>query len=126
MKYKLFTSAVLFGAVAAMHASTLTLGSFATTSVNPGFDNTATLFAPGSSAVNTGSTTTYDISAGSIWHSALGSSSYLSFNAGTGAALSYVAPNGDYIYTTSFTLPSKSAGTRMCCTVLVRSALNHV
>jgi hypothetical protein len=93
-----------------VYASTLTLGSYATTATNPGFDNSATVYAPGSSAVNTGSTATYDISAGTIWHSALGSSSYVSFNAGTGALLSYVAPNGNYTYTTTFTLPTNSTG----------------
>lgn len=111
MNYKLLGSAVfLFGAVTAVHASTLTLGSYASTSANPGFDNTATLFVPGSSTVNTGSTATYNVNGGTAWHSALGSSSYVSFNAGTGASLSYVAPNGDYIYTTTFTLPPKSSG----------------
>jgi hypothetical protein len=91
-----------------MSATTLTLGSYATTASNPGYDNTATYYEPGSSTINNGSTDTYDISSGIVWHSALGSSSYVSFDAGTGANLTYVAPNGDYVYTTTFTTPTKT------------------
>jgi hypothetical protein len=101
-------SALLSCGVTAVHASTLTLGSYATTVANPGYDNTATSYLPGSSTVNTGSTATYDVSAGTVWHSALGTSSYVSFDPGTGANLTYVAPNGDYVYTTTFTTPSKT------------------
>jgi hypothetical protein len=97
------------GCVITVHASTisLSLGSFSSTSSNPGFDNTATLYVPGSSTVNNGSTATYDISAGTIWHSALGSSSYVSFDPGTGSNLTYVAPNGVYVYSTTFDTGSK-------------------
>ena len=101
-------SAFVVGAFTAVHASTLTLGSYATTVVDPGYDNSATSYVPGSSTVNNGSTATYDISAGSVWHSALGSSSYVSFDPGTGADLTTVAPNGDYIYTTTFSVPLKT------------------
>jgi hypothetical protein len=112
MNYKLLASALfVFGSVVATHASTISLGSYATTASNPGFDNTATVYVPGSSTVNTGSTNTYDISAGTVWHSALGTSSYVSFNAGTGAALSYVAPNGTYVYTTTFAISPKDSST---------------
>jgi hypothetical protein len=103
------TSAFLFLGFSALHASTLNLGSYGTTAVSPGFDNTATSYVPGSSTVNTGSTSTFDISAGTVWHSALGSSSYISFDPGTGGSLSDVVPNGVYVYTTTFTLPSKSS-----------------
>jgi len=95
------------GCVITVHASTISLGSFSSTSSNPGFDNTATLYVPGSSTVNNGSTATYDISAGTIWHSAMGSSSYVSFDPGTGSNLTYVAPNGVYVYTTTFDTGSK-------------------
>jgi hypothetical protein len=104
----LVISAFLVGGFTAGHASTLTLGSFATTVANPGYANTATLYVPGSSTVNNGSTDTYDVSAGTVWHSALGSSSYVSYDPGTGADLTTIAPNGDYIYTTTFTIPSKT------------------
>src|SRR6266702_1066146 len=99
--------ALTLGSFVAGNASTISLGGFSTTSANPGFDNTATSYLPGSSTVNNGSTTTYDVSAGTVWHSPLGSSSYVSFDPGTGATLSYAPPNGDYFYTTSFTTGSK-------------------
>jgi hypothetical protein len=111
MIYKSVLSYVfVFGAVTAMQASMLTIGSYATTASNPGFDNTATVYVPGSSAVDTKSDNTYNIDPGTVWHSALGLSNYVSFNPGTGAALSYIAPNGDYIYTTSFLVSPKSGG----------------
>ena len=103
-------SILALGSVVAGHASTISLGSYATTASNPGFDNSATSYIPGSSTIDTGSTDTYDISAGSIWHAPLGASSYVSFDPGTGADLTYIAPNGDYVYTTTFTTPSKSSG----------------
>ena len=95
--------------VITVHASTISLGSFSSTSLNPGFDNNATLYVPGSSTVNNGSTATYDVSAGTIWHSAMGSSSYVSFDPGTGSNLTYVAPNGDYVYSTTFDTGSKTS-----------------
>jgi hypothetical protein len=98
------------GSFVAGNASTISLGSYATTASNPGFDNTATSYMPGSSTVNNGSAATYDISSGTVWHAPLGASSYVSYNAGTGAALSTVAPNGDYFYSSIFTLPSKTSG----------------
>src|SRR5665213_1957632 len=101
--------AVSLGVAANGNASTILLGSYATTATNPGFDNSSTSYIPGSSTVDTGSTSTYDISAGWVWHAPLGASSYVSFNAGTGAALSYIAPNGDYVYSTTFSTPSKSS-----------------
>jgi hypothetical protein len=103
----LFLSALMLGSFVAGNASTFSLGSYSTTSSNPGFDNSATSYLPGSSSVDNGSASTYDVSAGTVWHSALGSSSYVSFNAGTGADLSYVPPNGDYVYTTLFSTASK-------------------
>lgn len=102
-------SILALGTVVAGHASTISLGSYATTAANPGFDNAATSYIPGSSTVDTGSTSTYDISAGSVWHAALGASSYVSFDAGTGANLTYIAPNGDYVYQTTFSTPAKSS-----------------
>ena len=101
---------IALGSFVAGNASTISLGSYATTASNPGFDNTATSYMPGSSTVNNGSATTYDISSGTVWHAPLGASSYVSYNAGTGAALSTVAPNGDYFYSSIFTLPSKTSG----------------
>jgi hypothetical protein len=101
----LFTvSALFFGGLVFAHASPILLGSFGTSSSNPGVANTATTYDPLASTVNSGSTDTFDISAGSVWHAPTGNSSYVSFNALTGPTSSLVAPNGDYIYHTTFTI----------------------
>jgi hypothetical protein len=94
--------ALMFGSFVAANAANISLGSFSTTSSNPGFNNSATSYVSGSSTVNNGSTSTYDVSAGSVWHSAIGPSSYVSFDPGTGANLTDVSPYGDYVYTTTF------------------------
>jgi hypothetical protein len=91
------------------HASPILLGSFGTNALNPGVINSAVTYDPLDSTVNSGSNTTFDISPGTVWHSALGNSSYVSFNAGTGPTSSLVVPNGDYIYTTTFTLSAADA-----------------
>ena len=93
------------------HADTVLLGSYGTGAANPGVINTAVLYSPTTSAVNTGSTITYDISPDAIWHAALPNSSYISFDPGTGPGGSFVAPNGDYFYTVAFTLTSQMAST---------------
>jgi RHS repeat-associated protein len=97
----------------------ITLGSFSTTATNPGFNNTATTFVPGSSAVNNGSTATYNLSPGTGWHSPLNSSSYVSYDPGTGPLGSVVAPNGDYYYTTTFTIGSNVSLTSTSGTLAV-------
>jgi hypothetical protein len=91
------------------HADTILLGSYGSGAANPGVINTAVLYSPTISTVNTGSTITYDIGPGDIWRTALPNSSYISFDAGTGPGGSYVAPNGDYFYTVAFTLTSQMA-----------------
>jgi hypothetical protein len=108
LKKYLYTSlacALIFGGLASAHADTiLLLGSYGTSSPNPGVGNTATTYDPLNSAVNSGSTSTFNISPGTVWHSALGNSSWVSFNAATGPTSSLVAPNGDYIYNTTFNI----------------------
>jgi hypothetical protein len=84
--------------------STLSLGSFPTTAVNPGFDNTATLYLPGGSTVDNGSTATYNVVSYSPWHSSLGSSSWVSYDPNTGLYGGVTPPDGDYFYTTTFTV----------------------
>jgi len=97
--------ALIFGGLASAHADTiLTLGSYGTSSPNPGVGNSATTYNPLNSTVNSGSTSTFNISPGTAWHSALGNSSWVSFNAATGPTSSLVAPNGDYIYNTTFNI----------------------
>ena len=80
------------------------LGSYGTSAPNPGVGNTATTYDPLHSAVNSGSTSTFNISPGTMWHSATGNSSWVSYNAGTGPTGNVIAPNGDYIYQTTFNL----------------------
>jgi len=109
---------IAFAALVSANASTITLGSYGTTAVNPGFDNTATSYLPLTSTVNSGTGATYNISAGSTWHAALPGSSYVSFNSGTGPTGNVVVPNGDYVYTTSFNAIGTNASTVGTLTVL--------
>lgn len=105
------SSALILALQISAHADTIFLGSYGTGAANPGVINTAVLYSPATSTVNTGSTITYDISPDAIWHAALPNSSYISFDPGTGPGGSYVAPNGDYFYTVAFTLTSQMAST---------------
>ena len=109
IKEMVIASALAFGGVLSVHADTILLGSYATTATNPGLANTATTYDPLSSEVNTGSNSTFDISAGSVWHAPIGNSSWVSFNAGTGPTSSLVTPNGTYVYNTTFDLGSSAA-----------------
>jgi hypothetical protein len=110
-KYKRFfiTCAAVFGGYVSAQGSPILLGSYGTTSANPGVDNTAVTYDPLSSTVNSGSTSTFNISPGTVWHAALPNSSYVSFNASTGPNSTLVVPNGDYIYNTTFTLAAADA-----------------
>jgi len=97
--------AILLGGFVSAHADTIMLlSSYGTSAFIPGAGNTATTYDPLNSAVNSGSTSTSNISPGSVWHSATGNSSWVSYNAGTGPTGNVVAPNGDYIYQTTFNL----------------------
>lgn len=97
--------AMLFGGFVSAHADTIMLlGSYGTTAANPGVGNTATSYDPLNSTVNNGSTSTFNINPGTVWHAALGNSSWVSYNAGTSPTSNLVAPNGDYIYKTTFNL----------------------
>jgi hypothetical protein len=110
-KYKRFfiTCAAVFGGYVSAQGSPILLGSYGTASANPGVANTAVTYDPLNSTVNSGSTSTFDISSGNIWHAALPNSSYVSFNASTGPNSTFVVPNGDYIYNTTFTLAAANA-----------------
>jgi PEP-CTERM motif len=102
--------AAVFGGYVSAQASPILLGSYGTASANPGVANSAVIYDPLSSTVNSGSTSTFDINSGSVWHAALSNSSYVSFNAATGpSSTTLVVPNGDYIYSTSFTLAATNA-----------------
>jgi hypothetical protein len=100
------TSAILFGGLISARADTILLGSYGSTATNPGVSNTATTYDFADSQVNNGSSSTFNISPGSTWHAPIGSSNWVSFNASTGPTSSYVAPNGTYVYNTTFSLPS--------------------
>jgi len=110
-KYQRFflVCAIVSGSLATASASTILLGSYDTTSPNPGVGNTAVTYDPLDSTVNSGSTSTFDISPGSVWHALIGNSSYVSFNASTGPTSTLVVPNGTYVYNTTFTLDSAGA-----------------
>jgi hypothetical protein len=104
-------SALVFGGIVSAHASPILLGSYGSSAANPGFANSAVVYDPLASTVNTGSNTTFDISAGNTWHAPISNSSYISFSPMTGPTSTLVAPNGDYIYTTTFTIsPSDVIG----------------
>jgi hypothetical protein len=104
-------SALIFGGLVSARADTILLGSYGTTSPNPGVGNSATTYDPLASTVNSGSNSTFNISPGSVWHPAIGNSSYVSFNAATGPTSSLVVPNGDYIYSTTFNLATGAIDT---------------
>jgi hypothetical protein len=108
-KRPLIACAAILGGLAYAHASPILLGSYGTTSPNPGVANSAVTYDPVDSTVNDGSTSTSEIDPGTVWHAALPNSSYISFNAATGPTSSLVVPNGDYIYNTTFTLAAASA-----------------
>ena len=103
------TCAAVFGGYVSAQGSPILLGSYGTNSPNPSVDNTAVTYDSLSSTVNSGSTSTFNISPGSVWHAALPNSSYVSFNASTGPTSTLVAPNGNYIYNTTFTLAAADA-----------------
>jgi PEP-CTERM motif len=106
IKYKRFliACAAVFGGYVSAQGSPILLGSYGTTASNPGVANTAVTYNPLISTVNSGSTATFDVSPGTVWHAALPNSSYVSFNASTSPTSTVVVPNGDYIYNTTFTL----------------------
>src|SRR5580698_8061513 len=84
-------SAIVFGGIVSIHASPiLTLGSYGTSALNPGVGNSPTTYDPTDSTLKNGSTSTFDISPGTVWHAATGNSSYVSFNPSTGPTSSTV------------------------------------
>jgi hypothetical protein len=97
-------SALVFGGIVSAHASPILLGSYGSSAANPGFANSATIYDSAASMVNTGSDATSNISAGSVWHVPIANSSYVSFSSQTGPTGTLVAPNGNYIYTSTFSI----------------------
>ncbi len=111
-------SALALGGFVSARADTILLASYGTSSPIPGVANTATTYDPLTSTVNSGSTNTFDISAGTTWHAPTANSSYVSFNAATGPTSSLVVPNGDYIYNTMVNLTAAEAAGVGTLTVL--------
>jgi hypothetical protein len=101
--------AAVFGGYVSAQGSPILLGSYGTTGPNPGVANTSVTYDPLTSTVNSGSTSTFDISPGTAWHAALPNSSWVSFNAATGPTSSVVVPNGNYTYTSTFNLAAADA-----------------
>jgi len=106
--------AVLVVTTAFASADTIQLGSYGTSDPNQGNANTAMAFVPGSSQTGSNvptTTTTTDISPGTVWNSDLtGTSSWISYGQtgpttpeGSQPGGAY-APNGVYQFTTTFTL----------------------
>jgi PEP-CTERM motif len=95
-KLRILGTALVF-TTAIASADTLQISSFAT-GHNVGADNSATAFM-GSP------TTTYALDPQSpTWHAAVGSSEWVSYDAGTGPGGGVTSPNGIYTYTTTFNL----------------------
>ena len=77
-------------------AATLSLASYGSTASAPaGVANSALRY-------TTNGLATYDIGTGGVWANPLGNSSWVSFNPNTAPGGSVVAPNGPYVYYTSF------------------------
>src|SRR5258708_9782926 len=106
-KYSSFTlaCAIIFGGFVTAHADVfLVLGSYGSSTPNPALGTSATIYNPLASTVNSGSTSTFNIGPGTVWHPALGGSNWVSFDPGTGPTSNVVVPNGDYIYSTTFNI----------------------
>lgn len=108
MYLRSFVAAVVtLSASLAAHADTLSLGSYGTGTTAPGsvVNSSVTYGASGA---------TYDISPNGVWAGPLSNSSWVSFNPGTSPTSSgnptYVAPNGTYTYSTTFTATDATSG----------------
>ncbi len=87
--------AVLAFATAFASAETIQLGSYQTGGPTLGNNNTAVSYIGSSS-------TTYALDPGSAWAAAGSHSVWVSNNPGSGPGGSYIAPSGNYTYTTTF------------------------
>jgi hypothetical protein len=117
--------ALVFGGIVSANASPiLVLGSYGTTASNPGVGNTAVTYDSADSIVNNGSTSTFDISPGTIWHAPTGTSSWVSYNATTGPTSNFATPNGDYIYKSTFTISPGDVNSVGTLTVLADDTLS--
>lgn len=102
---KLFAKLSALGVALVMTASfasadTIQLGSYGTSAPNLGNQNSALVYEGGPSS------TTYDIGTGGIWASPVANSSWVSQNPNSAPNGGYIAPNGTYTFSTTFTLAS--------------------
>jgi hypothetical protein len=123
-KHGLLAFAIAIGSYASANADTILLASYGTSALNPGVSNTATTYNPSISEVNDGSTATFNISPGSVWHAPIGTSSWVSFNANTGPTSNLVVPNGDYFYGTTFNISAAEVNEIVTLTVLADDTLS--
>ncbi len=88
----------------AAHADTLLLGSYGTGSTAPGgVANTSVTYGAARG-------TTYNIPTGNVWSGPVSNSSWVSFNPNTYPGGSLQAPDGTYVYQTTFTGTDFSSG----------------
>jgi hypothetical protein len=109
--------AVLIASASFASADTITVGSYGTGASNLGNANTALNFAgstaqpsgpylanpSGQLALNTGTASTFDITPNGVWSAPVSGSSWVSQNFGTQPNGPVTAPNGYYVYNTTFT-----------------------
>ena len=104
-------SAIVAATTTLAFASSITLGSYASTAANPaGYGNSATYY------YNTSTSTlqdTYNVGTGNVWTAPMGSTSWVSLDPNAFPGGSFVAPTGSYIYGTAFNqvLPTGYAST---------------
>lgn len=90
-------AAVVLATACAASADTFNLASYGSTAAAPaGVQNTATYYSNGSLQ------NTYNIGTGGVWTAAMGNSSWVSLDPQAFPGGSYIAPNGSYLYVTTF------------------------
>jgi hypothetical protein len=91
-------AAVLVGSATYASADTVTLVSNSTTVTYGGYSATIADVAP-----TIGAGATFNIGTGGVWTAPIGTSSWVSWDSGSGPGGGHVNPNGDYSYSTTFT-----------------------
>ena len=115
-RYLCLTALAVICASAVLHADVLQFGSYATGDPSQGNQNTAMAFIPGMSTPDPGvvyNTNSVAVAPG-LWHAPLTNTTWISFGQTGPTTLpgsqpgGHFAPNGDYWFTTTFTLPSQA------------------
>jgi hypothetical protein len=71
-----------------------------------------------------GSSATFNISDGGVWTPAVGGSSWVSWDAGSGPGGGHINPNGDYSYSTTFTMAAGDTSFTGSLTVMADDTTN--